>query len=368
MIALKLLLLSYISVLLIGELFFLTPAAPAAPTPKNSPRVTILCYHKFSEGPPPDMYTVSRSAFREQLEYLQKNNYRVVPLDFALDLLGGKTPYPEGQRLVVVTVDDAHRSFYDIAYPLMKPYGYTATLYVPTQRIGEEKTWMHWEDLARLQKEGNLIASHTVDHPRLFAKHQNPRKPHYREWLNQQLGQSKETLEKKLGIRVKHFAHPYGIYTLQVLETLKNWGYASAATVNRGNNPLGQDPFRLKRTMIFSHHTLQDFIYALEQKPLPFIAYSPADGATVSGKELVISAKTEHKSLGITKVRLFLAHEQQKDFTFQQGTLKFKPADGLGEGPYIVEIHAEDEKGVSWGGSWLFFVQELEENPAGKAK
>lgn len=341
-------------------LFSLFWALPASSAPQGSPKITILCYHKFSQGPSPDLYTVSRQTFQEQLDYLQKKNYRVVSLDFALDLLAGKIPYPSGQPLVVITVDDGHKSFYDLAYPMMKRHGYTATLYVPTQRIGADKRWLHWEELVHLQKEGYIIASHSLDHPKLFEKSTDARSPAYREWLKKQLGESKKAIEQHLGVKIKHFAHPYGIYTQQILDTLKQLGYESAATINGGNNSMGCDPFRLKRTMVLSKHTFQDFVHALENNPLPLQAFSPTDGAMVSGKDIIISAKIGPDPISLSKVSLFLAHHEHKEFTFQEWNLQYKPAQGLAEGPYIVEIRAQDKKGTPWVGSWLFYVQERE--------
>jgi peptidoglycan/xylan/chitin deacetylase (PgdA/CDA1 family) len=337
-------------------------ATPAGGAPKDLPKVTILCYHKFSPGTPHDLYTVSIKEFQGQLDYLQKNNYKVISLDQALELLTGKAPFTAGQKWMVITVDDGHRSFYDLAYPLMKSYGYTATLYISTDRIGTNKNCLRWQELARLQKEGYIIGSHSLDHPRFFAKHTDAQSPVYRAWLQKELGQSKEVLEKKLGIKIKHFAHPYGLYIQPVLEVIKEKGYESAATVNGGNNTGGEDPFRLKRTMVLSHHTLHDFASILEKNPLPLKELYPADGAVVSGKNLTLSARIDYPSPP-GKVRLFFGPHEQQGFNFQEGVLQYKPPQGLPAGAYIIEIHVEYPQEAPWVGSWLFYVQE----PPGKS-
>lgn len=346
----------------------LVGAAAFASDQLNPPRITILCYHTFSAGPPTNPYMISVEVFNRQLAYLQQKQYQVISLDYALDLINGKIPYPPGQQFVVITVDDAHRSFYELAYPVMKRYGYTATLFVPTMSVGPAKKCMHWGELEQLQKEGYLIGSHTLDHSRLFEKRADPFSPQYQTWLRKELKKSKATIEKRLGIKVRHFAHPYGIYTWQVVEVIKEAGYESAATVNEGNNAPGDDPFRLKRTMVLSSHTFHDYSQILENNPLTLKTCEPADGAIVSGKNITLCVQLPSLPAGFHKVRFFLSHTEHKGFKLHDGFLEYTPSHRLAQGPYIAEIIAEDEKGTPWIGSWLFYVQEPKNIAAAKTK
>src|SRR3954469_12399984 len=73
-------------------------------------------------------------------------------------------PIPD--RLVVLTCDDASRSHYTVARPVLKRYGYGATFFItegfdfPTNK----RDYMTWEEIAQLHRDGFEIGNHTRDH------------------------------------------------------------------------------------------------------------------------------------------------------------------------------------------------------------
>ena len=75
-----------------------------------------------------------------------------------------RDPIPD--RLVVLTFDDASKSHYRVARPLLKKYGFGATFFVtegfdfPTNK----RDYMTWEEIAQLHKDGFEIGNHTRDH------------------------------------------------------------------------------------------------------------------------------------------------------------------------------------------------------------
>ncbi len=75
-----------------------------------------------------------------------------------------REPIPD--KLVVLTFDDASKSHYTIARPLLKKYGFGATFFVtegfdfPTNK----RDYMTWEEIAQLHQDGFEIGNHTLDH------------------------------------------------------------------------------------------------------------------------------------------------------------------------------------------------------------
>src|SRR5947209_7949239 len=75
-----------------------------------------------------------------------------------------REPVPD--KLVVLTFDDASRSHYSVARPLLKKYGFGATFFVtegfdfPTNK----RDYMTWEQIAQLHEDGFEIGNHTLDH------------------------------------------------------------------------------------------------------------------------------------------------------------------------------------------------------------
>jgi peptidoglycan/xylan/chitin deacetylase (PgdA/CDA1 family) len=89
----------------------------------------------------------------------------------ALGAAPGPARQPVPDRLVVLTFDDASKSHFRVARPLLKRYGFGATFFVtegfdfPTNK----RDYMSWEEVARLHHDGFEIGNHTRDHKAVTA-------------------------------------------------------------------------------------------------------------------------------------------------------------------------------------------------------
>jgi peptidoglycan/xylan/chitin deacetylase (PgdA/CDA1 family) len=99
-------------------------------------KATVLCYHKF--------YPQHAAQFRWQCDYLRKH-HRVISMRELTQLLRSGDPVPP--NAVVLTVDDGHRNFYTCAFPILRDYGFPATMYLPTAFLDrtEGRKWL-WFD------------------------------------------------------------------------------------------------------------------------------------------------------------------------------------------------------------------------------
>lgn len=106
----------------------------------NRGNILILMYHRFGES----NTKISAQEFELHLEYLKKN-HRVLPLSETVEYLReGKTLPPNS---VVITIDDGYKDAYEIAFPLLKKFGFPATIYAITD-FSSAKLWL-WTDLMR---------------------------------------------------------------------------------------------------------------------------------------------------------------------------------------------------------------------------
>ena len=101
---------------------------------RNS-RLLILGYHGLSLRDEhewnPALYMAPRQ-FRSRMETIRRHDCTVLELSVALDLLQANRLPP---RSVVLTFDDGTYDFYKIACPILKEFGYPATLYLTTYYV-----------------------------------------------------------------------------------------------------------------------------------------------------------------------------------------------------------------------------------------
>lgn len=94
-------------------------------------RLLILCYHGIAlddEHLWSSLY-VPPEHLRKRFLFMKENNYTVLPLEVGLQLLNtGQLP----QKSVAITFDDGFYDFFKMGAPLLKEFGYHATLYLTT--------------------------------------------------------------------------------------------------------------------------------------------------------------------------------------------------------------------------------------------
>jgi peptidoglycan/xylan/chitin deacetylase (PgdA/CDA1 family) len=99
---------------------------------RNSKSVLVLCYHGISKSDEhlwePTLYMMPE-VFRRRLETIRRFGYQVLPLSDALaQLTFGTLSGPT----IVLTFDDGWQDFYSQAWPLLREFGFPATVYQTT--------------------------------------------------------------------------------------------------------------------------------------------------------------------------------------------------------------------------------------------
>jgi peptidoglycan/xylan/chitin deacetylase (PgdA/CDA1 family) len=102
-------------------------------------QLRIICYHGYSisdESLFSPRTFINPDTFQKRMAYLAKKGFTVLDLEEALDLLdNGKLP----PKAVVITIDDGFYSTYSCAWPIMKKYGFPATIYVTSYYAVKEQ-------------------------------------------------------------------------------------------------------------------------------------------------------------------------------------------------------------------------------------
>jgi peptidoglycan/xylan/chitin deacetylase (PgdA/CDA1 family) len=209
--------------------------------------VPILCYHRFGKTCRSAL-CVSEAAFRAQLQYLKDNGYHTISLAELDDFMSYRRAIP--LRSVVITIDDGYGSIYDIAYPMLKEYGFTATLFIYTDFVGATGMSVTWDQLREMKAAGFEIESHSVTHSDLTLKQDGESDDAYRARITRELVDSKAILDRELHQKTQFLAYPYSKYNRWVLAQTEAAGYRLGLTVERGANPFFMDPLVLKRNQI----------------------------------------------------------------------------------------------------------------------
>ncbi len=230
--------------------------------------ITGLLYHRFSESKYPST-SISKELFRQQLSYLKDNQFKVLSFSDAIMKLSAK----EGQgKYIVITIDDAFNSFMEHGFPIIKEFGFPATLFVNTETVGSGD-YLSWNDLKILSENNIEIGNHTHSHDYFLNLEMSDRKQAFFEDV--QLAQ--EILKSNLDLEPSVFAFPYGEFDQGMIETIKNMGFIGAAAQNSGVMSVYSDLYALPRFPMTDHYgKLELFIEKISMKALPVIRAIPS--------------------------------------------------------------------------------------------
>ena len=234
-------------------LYFFKHLAKFYPRAKDI-RIPILMYHSISDEPekghPYFWINTSPKLFAEQMKFLHDNDYKVISLSEAVDIIKYNTQHST-LNTVVVTFDDGYHDFFTHAFPVLRRYGFTATVFLPTGfidgvKVGlKGKNHLSWEEVRRLQDEGIAFGSHTVNHPQLVDLG--------RDGIEYEIKKSKETIERKTKQKVDSFSYPYKFpdgnrtHASMLYGILEDSGYKNGVSTRIGTINCKDDAFWLKR-------------------------------------------------------------------------------------------------------------------------
>lgn len=237
----------------------LKPINPTGIYPDGYQTIPILCYHRFGEGH--EKMAVSEKKFRQQMQYLKDNNYRVIAMEDIYDFVEGMESLPK--KSVIITIDDGYRSNYDIAFPILKEFGFHATIFLYTDFMGARDA-MSWNQTNEMAESGLIdFQPHSKTHPNMTLPKYQEDKPGYIQRIKQEVDDPTRKIRKYIQNPLHTFAYPYGDTNDFIIEYLKQKDYKLGVTVQPGGNPTFAHPYMLHRTMIFGDHDMNDFKQAL---------------------------------------------------------------------------------------------------------
>ncbi|MBI4003617.1 MAG: polysaccharide deacetylase family protein [Candidatus Omnitrophica bacterium] len=199
----------------------------------------ILAYHRVGEFKGDHVPTVSTRTFERHLTFLARGRYRVVGLEEVIaSLARGQRP---ARRSVAITFDDGYAETHEVAWPLLKRFGFPATVFVAPAEVGWPG-FATWQQVAAMARDGLVIGCHTMHHSYLPLVNANR--------LPEELVESKRVIEERIGRSVTLLSYPVGGFTPQIQSAVQQAGYAAACTTNRASPHPGIDPYALRRIKV----------------------------------------------------------------------------------------------------------------------
>src|SRR5437588_11536450 len=133
----------------------------------------VFGYHRFvNQVHRPDT-EITPQAFEQQMQELKNRGITVIPMQDFLAWKRGEKNIPP--RCAVISFDDGWKSQYEVAWPIMKKFGYPFTMFIYTEGVrgghfggGEAITW---EQLAEMRDAGIDIEAHSATHQDLREGH-----------------------------------------------------------------------------------------------------------------------------------------------------------------------------------------------------
>jgi peptidoglycan/xylan/chitin deacetylase (PgdA/CDA1 family) len=216
-------------------------------TPEGYQIVPVLCYHHFAEDCDSSLCTPP-SVFEQQMRFLKEQGYSVISTAELVEFMAFRRAIPK--KAVVINLDDGYRSAYEIACPILKKYGFPATLFIYTSFIGASNNALTWDQLKALKADGFQVGSHSVTHADLSKRMVGESEKDYVARIKGELVVSKQILDDKLNQNTQYIAFPYGAFSPLLLKLCEEAGYRVGFSVKAGGNPFFGEPLALKRDQI----------------------------------------------------------------------------------------------------------------------
>lgn len=208
-------------------------------------RLPILTFHSIDRAG--TIISFSPEMLRQGLATLHARGYISIALPRALAHIRRGEPFPK--RSFVITFDDGYRSVYQEAFPILRQYGMTATVFLTVGRTAGKRvngripplhgrTMLSWQEICAMHAAGISFGAHTLTHPNLTRLSQDA--------MRAEIHDCKAVIEDELGAAVDSFAYPYGCWNAQVKQVVEEC-FECGCTDELAMIDMTSDPYALPR-------------------------------------------------------------------------------------------------------------------------
>ena len=227
--------------------------------------VIVLIYHRFEENKYPST-NIKIADFKRQIDLIKKNRFSFVDANnFEDNLINLKK-----KKKVLLTIDDAFESFYVQAWPLLRDQKIPFILFVNTREIGSNG-YMTWKQIKEISKEKIVhIGNHSYSHDYLVDKTTSE--------IKNDINLAMLDLKKNLGYSSPFFSYPFGEYSNNFKNIVKEFGFKYAFGQHSGVADETKDFHELPRFSINEKYgEIKRFELILKTIPFKFKSIIPTE-------------------------------------------------------------------------------------------
>ncbi len=222
-------------------------------------------YHRFEENKYPST-SIRIADFIKQINLIEKNDFNFINADnFENSLINLKN-----SKKILLTIDDAFKSFYEQAWPILRERKIPFLLFVNTREIGSSG-YMTWEQIKSISNEKFVhIGNHSYSHDYLVDKTNDE--------IRNDISLAIKDFKKNLGYNSSFFSYPFGEYSNSFKNIIKDFGFKYAFGQHSGVTDETKDFFELPRFSINEKYgELKRFELILKTIPLKYKSITPSD-------------------------------------------------------------------------------------------
>ena len=214
-------------------------------------------YHRFDENKYPST-NIKMEVFVEQIEMIKNANYEFYDIQEFIDNFN----QPKNEKRILITIDDAFSSFYEIAWPFLKKNRIPLILFVSTEPVGN-KGYMTWDQIREIEQESyGYIGHHSHTHDYLIEKSE--------EDFIKDIEMASKIFLKELGYVPNLFSYPFGEYSKFMKDYISE-NFTFAFGQHSGVIDLNKDKYELPRFPINENYgELDRFKSIINFFPLEF--------------------------------------------------------------------------------------------------